>query len=59
MHSVVVEVVDAEAVEVLEHSWLQLTPEVVCKVHFSMMVYPAECYLILVHHIHSFLGSFA
>ena len=57
--TVVVEVVDVGAVEVPEHSWLRLMLDVVCKVHFSMTVYPAECYLILVHRIHSYLGSFA
>ena len=55
----VVEVVDVEAVEVLELLWLQLTPEVVCKVYFSMTVYPAEFCLIPVHLILSYLGSFA
>ena len=56
---VVVEVVDVEAAGVPGLSWLQSTPEVVCKVHFSMTYYLAEYYLILVHRIHLFLGSFA
>ena len=52
-------VVEAVVVEARELSWLQSTPEVVHKVHFAMTVYPAECYLIRVHLIHSYLGSFA
>ena len=40
--TVVVEVVDMEAIEVPEISWLLLMLEAVCKVHFSMTVYPAE-----------------
>ena len=55
---VVVEVAEVVAVEVQELSWLQLMHAAVCKVHFSMPVYLAEYYLIPVHLIHLYLGSF-
>ena len=56
---VVVEVEGVEVeVEVLEPSWPQPQLAVVCKVLFFMLVYLVEFFLILVHRIHSYLGSF-
>ena len=56
---VVVEVVDVEVAGVPGPSWLQSMHVAVCKVHFSMTVYLAEYYLIPVHLILLYLGSFA
>ena len=56
---VVVEVAEVVDVEARELSWLQWMHAAVCKVHSFTMVYPAEYYLIPLHLILSYLGSFA